>query len=177
MFTLFFCVYRFITLFNRLFSRTSFIFAKTFIEIRELIFLRNVSYSFISKLVSLLMGHQVCIFNQELSLILWTYFTILCNPANGAGYVINTSLMPNYLENIYALLWIFARNRPSMVKRRSDKTKGSREKQSNFNTQKTKKLRTDLFILNACIIIINSNKQNDFLSILKAVNVTKHFNP
>ena len=57
-----------------------------------------------------------------------------------------------------------------MVKRRSDKTKGSKEKQSNFNTQKTKKLRTDLFILNACIIIINSNKQNDFLSILKAVN-------
>ena len=59
-----------------------------------------------------------------------------------------------------------------MVKRRSEKTKGSKEKQSNFNTQKTKKLRTDLFILNACIIIINSNKQNDFLSILKAVNVT-----
>ena len=61
-----------------------------------------------------------------------------------------------------------------MVKRRSDKTKGSKEKQSNFNTQKTKKLRTDFFILNACIIIINSNKQNDFLSILKAVNVTQH---
>ena len=31
----------------------------------------------------------------------------------------NTSLMPNSLENIYALIWIFARNRPSMVKRRS----------------------------------------------------------
>ena len=59
-----------------------------------------------------------------------------------------------------------------MVKKRSDKTKGSKEKQSNFNKQKTKKLRTDLFILNACIIIINSNNQNDFLSILKAVNVT-----
>ena len=53
------------------------------------------------------------------------------------------------------------------------KQKGSKEKQSNFITQKTKKLRTDLFILNACIIIINSNKQNDFLSILKVVNVTK----
>ena len=52
------------------------------------------------------------------------------------------------------------------------KQKGSKEKQSNFNTQKTKKLRTDLFIVNAFIIIINSNKQNDFLSILKAVNVT-----
>ena len=60
--------------------------------------------------------------------------------------------MPNSLENIYALLWIFARNRPSMVKRRSDKTKGIKEKQSKFNTQKLEKLRTDLFILNACII-------------------------
>ena len=49
--------------------------------------------------------------------------------------VINTSLMPNSLENIYALIWIFARNRPSMVKRRSDKTKGIKEKQSKFNTQ------------------------------------------
>ena len=122
------------------------------VNLSRLIFLRNVSYSFISKLVSLLMGYQVCIFKQELSLILWTYFTILCNPANGAGYVINTSLMPNSLENIYALLWIFARNRPSMVKRRSDKTKGIKEKQSKFSIQKLEKLRTDLFILNACII-------------------------
>ena len=80
--------------------------------------------------------------------------------------------MPNSLENIYALLWIFVRNRPSMVKRRNDKTKGIKEKQAKFSTQKLEKLRTDLFILNACIIIINSNNQNDFLSILKAVNVT-----
>ena len=152
MFTLFFCVYRFITLLNRLFSRTSFIFAKTFIEIRKLSFLRNVNYSFISKLVSLLMGYQVCIFNQELSLILWTYFTILCNPANGASYVINTSLMPNSLENIYALLWIFAQNRPSMVKRRSDKNKRNQRKAVEIEHTKLEKLRTDLFILNACII-------------------------
>ena len=66
--------------------------------------------------------------------------------------VTNTSLMLNSLENIYALLWIFARNRPSMVKRRSDKTKGIKEMQSKLNTQKLEKLRTDLFILNACII-------------------------
>ena len=32
------------------------------------------------------------------------------------------------------------------------KTKGIKEKQSKFNTQKLEKLRTDLFILNACII-------------------------
>ena len=37
------------------------------------------------------------------------------------------------------LCTIFARNRPSMVKRRSDKTKGIKGKQSKFNTQKLEK--------------------------------------
>ena len=54
---------------------------------------------------------------------------------------------------------------------REEVTKQKEAKKSS-RTSTHKKLRTDLFILNACIIIINSNKQNDFLSILKAVNVT-----
>ena len=143
---------RFLTAYSHTFRLSSQKRSLKSVNLSKLVFLRNVSFSFISKVVSLLMVYQVCIFNQELSLILWTYFTILCNPANGAGYVINTSLMPNSLEKIYALLWIFARNRPSMVKRKSDKTKGTREKQSKLNTQKLEKLRTDFSILNACII-------------------------
>ena len=143
MFTLFFSfigLIRFLTAYSHVLRLSSQKRSLKSVNLSKLIFSRNVSYSFISKLVSLLMDYQVGIFNQELSLILWTNFTILCNPANGAGYVINTSLMPNSLENIYALLWIFARNRPSMVKRTSDKT--IKEKQSKFNTQKLEKLRT-----------------------------------
>ena len=58
---------------------------------------------------------------------------------------------------------------------REEATKQKQAKKSSrisAHKKKTKKLRTDLFILNACIIIINSNKQNDFLSILKAVSIT-----
>ena len=60
---------------------------------------------------------------------------------------------------------------------REELTKQKEAKKSSRTSthKKTKKLRTDLFILNACIIIINSNKQNDFLSILKALNVTTGF--
>ena len=82
------------------------------------------------------MGYQVCVFIQELSLILWTYFTILCNPANGAGYVINTSLMPNSLENIYALLLHYYDSLPETDLQwlRQEVTKQKESKKSSRNS-------------------------------------------
>ena len=59
--------------------------------------------------------------------------------------------MSNSLENIYALLWIFARNRPSTVKRRSENKKNQR-KTVEIQHTKLDKLRSDLFILNAGIV-------------------------
>ena len=58
----------------------------------------------------------------------------------------NTSFMPNSLLNFYALIWIFARNRPSMVNRRSVKAKKNQRKAVKIHDTTRKKLRTDLLI-------------------------------
>ena len=63
------------------------------------------------------------------------FFTILCYPANGAGYIIQTLSMRDSLEIIYAKFQIFARNRPSMVTKRNVKTKRNKERQSELNTK------------------------------------------
>ena len=80
--------------------------------------------------------------------------------------------MPDTLEIIYALLWIFGQNRPSIVKRgKRQNQKVIKEKQSKLNT-KTRKKRELIHLSQSLVSIISPHKHNDFLRSLEAVNVT-----